>query len=329
VKRGLWEVSLTDIVCFGDLLIDFVPTESGLPLADVPAFKKAPGGAAANVAVGLSRLGAKSAFMGKVGEDAFGRYLAGVIEGEGVDVSAMRFETRARTALAFVTLMADGERDFLFYRHPSADMFFTPDEVDLSIIELASIFHFDSISLAAEQPRETAFFAADHARATGKFISFDVNLRLPLWKDAAAAKQGIMDGLGRADVVKLSDDELDFLTGSRDVAAVRRDVWRDGMKMAILSLGREGSVIVRGDKVDHVPSFSVSPVDATGAGDGMVAGMLATLVDNLDAIDDDEAILSCIRFANAVGAITTTVRGAIPALPTRDQVGALLDQEKA
>ena len=316
---------MSDIVCFGDLLIDFVPTESGLALADVPAFKKAPGGAAANVAVGLARLGVDSAFMGKVGDDAFGRYLADVLAKENVDTSPMRFESRARTALAFVTLMADGERDFLFYRHPSADMFFTPDEVDLSIIELAKIFHFDSISLAAEQPRETALFAADHARATGKLISYDVNLRQPLWRDEAEARNGILEGLKRAHIVKMSDDELEFLTGQRDAASMRAQFWRDDLKLAVLSLGKEGSIIMREDRDDHVRSFPVTPVDATGAGDGLVAGLLAGLVDDPSIIDDDDAILACIRFANAVGAITTTIRGAIPALPTRDQVEALLN----
>ena len=178
---------MADVVCFGDLLIDFVPTVTGKGLADAPAFVKAPGGAAANVAVGLVRLGASSAFIGKVGEDPFGRFLAATLAAEGVEVAALRFEPRARTALAFVSLREDGEREFLFYRHPSADMLFRPDEVDTATIAAARIFHFDSISLAAEQPRETALHAAALAQAGGKLISYDVNLRLPLWRDAATA----------------------------------------------------------------------------------------------------------------------------------------------
>jgi fructokinase len=144
---------MADVVCFGDLLIDFVPTVTGTGLADAPAFVKAPGGAAANVAVGLARLGVKSAFMGKVGDDPFGHFLAHTLEAEGVDVTPLRFEPRARTALAFVSLRADGEREFLFYRHPSADMLFTPEEVDADAIRRARIFHFDSISVAADPPR--------------------------------------------------------------------------------------------------------------------------------------------------------------------------------
>jgi len=312
-----------DVLCFGDLLIDFVPTVTGKGLADAPAFVKAPGGAAANVAVGLVRLGASSAFMGKVGDDPFGHFLAATLAGEGVDVSALRFEKRARTALAFVSLRADGEREFLFYRHPSADMLFTPEEVDPGVIAAARIFHFDSISLAAEGPRATALHAAGLAAAGGRLISYDVNLRLPLWPEAAAAAAGIRTGFERAQIVKLSDDELDFLTGRRDPAAVREELWHPGLKLAVLTMGGQGCILMtpRGER--HVPSISVTPVDTTGAGDGFVAGLLAGLLAH-DRFPDEAALAEICRFANAVGAITTTERGAIPSLPTRAAVEARL-----
>lgn len=314
---------MADVVCFGDLLIDFVPTVTGKGLADAPAFVKAPGGAAANVAVGLVRLGASSAFIGKVGEDPFGRFLATTLAGEGVNIGALRFETRARTALAFVSLRADGEREFLFYRHPSADMLFRPEEVDAATIEAARIFHFDSISLAAEQPRETAFHAAGLAQAGGKLISYDVNLRLPLWQDALIARKVIREGAMRASVVKLSDDELEFLTGSREPGAVRTSLWHDGMRLAVLTMGGRGCILLteRGER--HVPSIEVTPVDTTGAGDGFVAGLLAGLLRQA-TFPDDDALAGICRFANAVGAITTTERGAIPSLPTRAAVEARL-----
>ena len=316
---------MADVVCFGDLLIDFVPTVTGKGLADAPAFVKAPGGAAANVAVGLARLGVASAFMGKVGEDPFGHFLADTLAAEGVEVGALRFETAARTALAFVSLRADGEREFLFYRHPSADMLFRPDEVDEGVIAAARAFHFDSISLAAEQPRATALHAASLAQRHGKLISYDVNLRLPLWPDAATAKAVIREGMARAAVMKLSDDELDFLTGSREPAALRRSLWHDGLKVAVLTLGRQGSVLLTPQGERHVPSIPVTAVDTTGAGDGFVAGFLAGLLER-DAWDD-EALVAICRFANAVGAIATTERGAIPALPTRERVEAALRQQ--
>jgi fructokinase len=317
---------MTDVLCFGDLLIDFVPTTSGQPLAEVETFRRAPGGAAANVAVGLARLGRRSAFMGKVGDDVFGHLLAETLRAEGVDTAPLRFDARARTALAFVSLKADGERDFLFYRHPSADMLFVPDEVDGAAIAAAPVFHFDSISLAAPGPRETALFAADHARSAGKLVSFDANLRLPLWASADEARAGIRDGLARAAIAKFSDDELDFMTGCREVDAMRRDLWHDGLRLMVLSVGKAGSILVTAGGELQVPTFRVEAVDTTGAGDGFVAGLLAGLIDDLDRLDDPDFLYQAGRFANAVGALTTTGRGAIPALPRRDQVEALLAQ---
>ncbi|MGH6944808.1 MAG: PfkB family carbohydrate kinase, partial [Geminicoccaceae bacterium] len=307
-----------------DLLIDFVPTVAGLELAEVMTFQKAPGGAAANVAVGLARLGVKSAFIGKVGDDAFGRYLAATLAENGVDTSPLRFDARARTALAFVTLKPDGERDFLFYRHPSADMLFVPSEVDLEAIARARVFHFDSISLAAAQPRETALFAAEQAVARGKLISYDVNLRLPLWASAADAKSGVLEGLRRAQVAKLSVDELEFLTGTRAPGAIRDRLWHDRLLLVALTGGAQGCVAFT-RKAEHVvPSVEVVAIDTTGAGDGFVAGLLAAIVGDPSVIEDDEALVEHCRFANVVGALTTTARGAIPALPSRDRVEALL-----
>jgi fructokinase len=315
---------MADVICFGDLLIDFVPTEKAVSFADLPTFKPAPGGAAANVAVGLARLGVRSAFMGKVGDEAFGHILVDTLTREGVDVGAVRLDKRARTALAFVTLTAEGERDFLFYRHPSADMLFTPEEVDVSAIGAAQIFHFDSISLAPAQSRQTALFAADEAARAGKLISYDVNLRLPLWESEAEARKGIVDGLKRAAVVKLSEEELAFLTGGSSPEQVRSQLWHDGLRLVALSLGDRGCIAITERGEMAVPSIPVTAVDTTGAGDGFVAGLLSGIVTNRGILDDDEALAKLCRFANAVGALTATARGAIPSLPTRRQVEVAL-----
>ncbi len=315
---------MADILCFGDLLIDFVPTTSGVSFADLPSFKPAPGGAAANVAVGLARLGTSSAFMGKVGDDPFGHLLVDTLAREGVDVTPIRFDRRARTALAFVTLTAEGERDFLFFRHPSADMLFTPEEVDLEAIHAAKIFHFDSISLASPQPRTTALYAADEAAKAGKLISYDVNLRLPLWESDAAARSGIREGLKRAAIVKLSDDELAFMTGDRSPERFRAELWHDGLMFAVLSLGERGCVALTKQGEVTVPSVPVKVVDTTGAGDGFVAGVLSGIAKNPDVLGNEQGLAELCRFANAVGAITTTARGAIPSLPTASQVEELL-----
>jgi fructokinase len=303
---------MADVLCFGDLLIDFVPTTSGVSLADLPSFKPGAGGAAANVAVGLVRLGVSSAFMGKVGDEAFGHLLADILQREGVDVTPIRFDKRARTALAFVTLTAEGERDFLFYRHPSADMLFTREEVDMASIDAAKIFHFDSISLAAPQSRATALFAADEAARAGKLISYDLNLRLPLWENEAEARGGLSEGLRRAAIVKLSDSELAFMTGGVSPEDFRSQLWHDDLKLAVLSLGEWGCIAITERSEIVVPSISVKAVDTTGAGDGFVAGLLSGIANNPEVLDDDRALTELCRFANAVGAITTTARGAIP-----------------
>ena len=315
---------MAEVVCVGDLLIDFVPTETGTGLADAPAFVKAPGGAAANVAVGLARLGVKSAFIGMVGDDPFGHFLADTLRATGVDTGPLRFTTKARTALAFVSLRADGEREFMFYRHPSADMMFTPAEVDTAAIAAAKVLHFDSISLASENPRACTLFAADQARAAGHLITYDVNLRLPLWPDAATAKAGILTGLAKAQVVKLSDDELEFMTGRRDNDAVRT-LWHDGLKLVTLSRGSAGSCWFTATEQRDVPTYKVQAVDTTGAGDGFMAGLIAGLLREPDAFADPARLDRICRFANAVGALTTLERGAIPALPTRDAVEKFLE----
>ena len=315
---------MSGVVCVGDLLIDFVPTATGTGLADAPAFVKAPGGAAANVAVGLARLGVSSAFVGMVGDDPFGHFLAATLAEAGVDVGPLRFTTKARTALAFVSLRADGEREFMFYRHPSADMMFTPDAVDTAAIAAAKVLHFDSISLASENPRACSLFAADQARAAGHLVTYDVNLRLPLWPDADTARAGIRTGMAKAQVVKLSDDELEFMTGSRDPSAVRQ-LWHDGLSLVTLSRGSAGSTWFTAAAQNDVATHKVAAVDTTGAGDGFMAGLIAGLLAEPDAVAKPDQLDRICRFANAVGALTTLERGAIPALPTRAAVERFLE----
>ncbi|SNB51100.1 fructokinase [Arboricoccus pini] len=315
---------MADIICFGDLLIDFVPTQTGTGLIDAPAFKKAPGGAAANVAVGLARLGVASAFMGKVGNDPFGHFLAQTLEAEGVDIRPLRFDPTARTSLAFVSLREDGEREFLFYRENSADQNFRVSEIDKAAIEAARIFHFDSISLAAERARGTTLAAADIAADAGLTISYDVNLRPALWADLDAARPTILAGLRRASIVKLSEEELAFLAANGDLERACQQLWHPAMKLLIVTRGAEGCTVVTERCVSEITSIAVTPVDTTGAGDGFVAGLLQGLVGGDAYLEDDGALRELCRFANAVGALTTTERGAIPALPRRDAVLAAL-----
>ncbi|XVF09751.1 hypothetical protein REPUB_Repub07fG0122700 [Reevesia pubescens] len=191
------------VVCFGEMLVDFVPTVGGVSLAEAPAFRMSPGGAPANVAVGISRLGGSSAFIGKVGDDEFGHILADILRKNNVNNSGLRFDHSARTALSFVTLRADGEREFLFFRHPSADMHIRESELDINLIEQAGIFHYGSISLIEEPCRSAHVTAMNIARKSGSILSYDPNLRLPLWPSAEAAREGIMSIWDQADVIKV------------------------------------------------------------------------------------------------------------------------------
>jgi fructokinase len=317
---------MADAICLGEVLIDFVPTVTGTDLLEAPAFKKAPGGAPGNVAVGLARLGVKSAFMGKVGDDAFGRFLAKTLCEAGVDVSPLRFSSEARTALAFVSLRADGEREFMFYRHPSADMLFTPEEVDVDAIGKAKLLHFGSISLIGEPSRSATLHAVEIAQGLGCLISYDPNLRLPLWPDGDSAREGMSLGLGKAQIVKLSEDEVTFLTGMDNLEGARQALWHDNLKLLVVTRGRQGCVYFTEDFTGEVGSFTVKAVDATGAGDGFVAGLLQGLLADPTLLQNETRLRELCRFANAVGALATLERGAIPALPEREQVVRFLKQ---
>jgi fructokinase len=315
---------MADAICLGELLIDFIPTVTGTGLTDAPAFVRAPGGAPGNVAVGLARLGVSSAFMGKVGDDPFGHFLASTLAEAGVDVGPLRFATEARTALAFVSLRADGEREFMFYRHPSADMLFEPREVDIGAIRRAKLLHFGSIGLIGEPSRGATLHAVDTARAAGCLISCDPNLRLPLWPDPNAARERMLLGLKKAHVVKLSDDESEFLTGIGDPKAACRALWHDELKLIAITRGRAGCVFFTPAFSGEVASFAVEAVDATGAGDGFMAGLLQGLLADPATFESETGLRELCRFANAVGALATTGRGAIPALPDRDRVREFL-----
>lgn len=319
---------MPDIIALGELLIDFVPTVSGVTLLEAPAFKKAPGGAPANVAVGVARLGISSGFMGKVGEDPFGHFLAQTLSDVGVDVSALQFSESARTALAFVSLKADGERDFMFYRHPSADMLYAPEDVDASYIQSAQIFHYGSISLISEPSRSATLHAVEIAQQAGLLISYDPNLRLNLWPDTDTARNGIMQGWPMAQVIKVSQEELEFLSGSEEILKGAQKLWHPNLKLLIITHGKHGCSYITQRFHGRVPGFVVEPVDATGAGDGFVAGMLYGLYRFPQALENEKPMRQVCRYANAVGALVTTQRGAIPALPNTEQVEVFLENAK-
>jgi len=262
------------VIACGELLIDFVPTVTGVTLVEAPAFKKAAGGAPANVAVGLSRLGVSSAFMGKVGEDAFGHYLAQTLAENQVDISGLVFTSEARTALAFVSLKADGDRDFMFYRHPSADMLFRPEEVNAPLIRESRVFHFGSIGLISEPSRSATLQALEIAHSAGLLVTYDPNLRLNLWQNAVIARQGILSAWDKAQVIKISREELVFLSGHEDLQSGVSSLWHPGLSVLIVTDGKDGCWYFTKHFSGKVAGFRVQAVDATGAGDAFVAGLL-------------------------------------------------------
>jgi fructokinase len=325
MERSGWELSMSrfDVVTCGELLIDFVALETGVSLSEAHGFEKAAGGAPANVAVGLARLGHSIGFLGQIGDDEFGDFLVNTLRDNNVDVTGLRRSNRARTALAFVSLTADGERDFMFYRHPSADMLWQCDERDRAIAASGRIFHFGSISLVSDPSRTSTIEAIESARARGAVISFDPNLRFPLWPSAEAAREGILLGLGSANVVKMSREELIFTSGEEDIDEAARRLWHDQLRLLAVTTGAEGCRWFTPRESGNQPGIPITPVDTTGAGDAFVAGMLAGLVE-ADFELNRQTLDHIMRLANATGALTVTKRGAIPSLPTRNEVERFL-----
>jgi fructokinase len=318
------------VVAHGELLIDFVPTVAGVSLAEAPAFKKAPGGAPANVAVGVARLGGNAAFVGKVGDDEFGSMLADVLKDNNVNVKGLRFDPHARTALAFVTLKKCGEREFMFFRNPSADMLMVPAELDERLIRQSSVFHYGSISLISEPSRSTHMAAMKIAQESGSLMSYDPNLRLPLWPSPEAAREGILSIWSEADIVKVSDEEVKFLTNGGDDKRdeVVMTLWHEKMKLLLVTDGPDGCRYYTPGFKGRVNSFKVATIDTTGAGDAFVAGLLHQLANNKDLLSSESALKSALHFACACGAITTTERGAIPAMPDKPSVEKFMESRK-
>lgn len=320
------------VICFGELLIDFVPEVSGVSLAEAPTFKKSPGGAPANVAVGITRLGGSSAFVGKVGKDEFGYMLADILKRNNVNINGIRFDPMARTALAFVTLRADGEREFLFFRHPSADMLLRESELDVGLLRQARIFHYGSISLIDEPCRSTQIEAMRIAKEAGALLSYDPNLRLPLWPSAEAAQKGIMSIWDQADIIKISEDEIMFLTGGEnphDDNVVLEKLFHPNLKLLIVTEGSSGCRYYTKKFRGRVGGVKAKAVDTTGAGDSFVSGILYSLSSDPDLYQVEGKLEEALFFANACGALTVTERGAIPALPTKDAVLQFLSKVPA
>jgi fructokinase len=319
-----------DIVCLGELLVDMFPAEVGRSLTEVSAFYPKPGGAPANVAVAAVRLGAQSAFIGKVGDDAFGHHLADVLRQAGVDVSGMRFDQDARTGMAFIAMPDVNSYEILFYRNPGADMRLRADELDRELLKRTRVFHFGSISLIQEPSRGATLEALRTAREAGALISFDVNYRPDLW-DRSEARDRVLETIADVDLLKVNETELALLTARDDVDEATQALLEQGLDLCVVTLGPEGSYFRVADGAEHVPAFKVDTVDATGCGDGFVAGLLCQLALEADwrAQLSPYRMREALRYANAVGALTSLTQGVIPALPTSAEVDGFLARQDA
>jgi fructokinase len=289
---------MPDVVTIGEALIDFVSTQTGVTLRQAPTFEKAAGGAPAQVAIGLARLGVSSGFIGRVGDDPFGHFLADTLAAEGVDVSQLGFERRARTGLAFVSHTADGERDLVFFRHPSADVFLSPGHINPSYVKTARIIVYGSVGLIAEPCRSAVLKTLAIARDAGVLRVYDANLQLSLWGSAMEARYGLRLGLERADAIKLSLAELEFISGTSDLVQAMNSIWSDGMRLMIVTLGARGCAYRTATDSGQLAGYRVETADTTGAGGGFLTRLLAELLAS-GLTFERTAVERALRSANA------------------------------
>lgn len=295
----------------GDAVVDLIPDSE-------TSYLKCPGGAPANVAVAISRLGGDSAFFGRVGQDPLGRFMKQVLKDEGVDTQYMLLDEEHRTSTVIVDLDDHGERSFTFMVKPSADQFLQPQ--DVPAFKQGEWLHVCSIALANEPSRSTTLAAMKAIKAAGGYVSFDPNLRAEVWLNPADLKSVVLQAVALADVVKFSDDELLFLTDKDDLQTALS--WLNeqyDLPLIVITQGKKGALVIHNNEQQLITGKPVNPVDTTGAGDAFVGGLLAGLV----ACDDwhnNDNLLKIIRQANACGALATTAKGAMTALPTATQL---------
>ncbi len=323
---------MPDIVTIGEALIDFISVQKGALIENSTGFTTAPGGAPANVAVAVAKLGGSSGFIGKVGADSFGRMIRNALEKAGVDLELFKMDASVNTTLAFVATRENGEPDFNFYRNRcGADIALRPDELDEGYIGEAKIFHFGSLNFTNEPLKSATVRAIEIAAGAKRIISFDPNLRPSLWDSLRTAKAEMEKGLEHADVVKLTEEELEFLTGTTHLLKGTNLILKFGPRLVVVTRDGRSSFINNGMITCEVPAFEVDFVEATGAGDAFVGGILVSILERMNEelqiyeLGKDET-RKMLTFANACGALTVTKKGVIPALPSLKEVESFIDK---
>ena len=313
-----------DVTALGELLIDF--TENGMSGQGNPIYEANPGGAPCNVLAMLTKLGRKTAFIGKVGHDIFGNRLKEILAETGIDISNLVMDEEARTTLAFVETFPDGDRDFSFYRNPGADMMLREEEVHEELLQDSTIFHFGTLSMTHEQVRCATKKAVETAKASGAVVSFDPNLREPLWKSLEDAKEQVAYGLSKCDFLKISDNEIQWFTGEEDFdAGIRKLKEQYDIPLIVLSMGKDGSRAYYKDlRVEAAPFLQEHTIETTGAGDTFGACCLHHILKyGLDGLDEDK-LREMLTFANAAASIITTRKGALRVMPDVSEIQELI-----
>lgn len=312
-----------DVIAMGELLIDF--TTSGESEQGNQLFEACPGGAPCNVLAMLNKLGKRTAFLGKVGNDQFGRLLRETIGGVGIDTSNLLTDREVNTTLAFVHTFPDGDREFSFYRNPGADMMLTADEVDEAFIGSARIFHFGTISMTHEGVREATKKALKAAKEQKLLVSFDPNLRPPLWSSLELAKEQMEYGFSHCDILKISDNEIQFVSGKEDYdEGIRYLQEKYKIPLILLTMGRDGSRAYYRDICVERKGRTVDTIETTGAGDTFCGSSLNYILEHEFEKMTEEQLAEMLDFANAAAAVITTRKGAIRAMPEADEVRALM-----
>lgn len=319
------------VIAIGEALIDFIPYEKGRALNDVENFLRVPGGAPLNVAAAVAKLGGKSQMLTKLGQDGFGDAILNEVKPLGVDVSRISRTNEANTALAFVSLREDGERDFSFYRNPSADMLLSAEEICVKDFNEKDILHFCSVSLIDAPIKEAHRRAIEIAKEKGCLISFDPNVRLPLWKNPEDCRKAILEFLPLSNIVKISDEELEFITGIKDEKEALDFLLTGDVKVIIYTKGTNGAEFITKERVIFSPSFKVSAQDTTGAGDSFIGSLLYQVAEgeySLEQLVDlsEEKVQEILTFSNATAALTVCKKGAIGALPLKEEVLAKISE---
>ncbi len=318
----------------GECLIDFIPKQRNCELKDVLEFIKKPGGAPANVCACVSKLGNDAYFIGKLGEDAFGDFLVESMEAAGIKTDYVSRTTEANTALAFVSLQSDGQREFSFYRKPSADMLLQEDEISSDWFQPNDFLHFCSVDLIEAPVKYAHKKAIEFVKERGGTIVFDPNLRFPLWDDLEELKKTVNEFIKYADIVKISDEELKFITGTNDEEVASKILFQMGVKVFIYTMGREGAKIFTNRVSEYVNGFSVDVIDTTGAGDAFIGAFVGKMIRDNKTIydidnDNDNGYAGYAKdlliFSNACGALVSSREGALSSMPDVDEIRSFID----